>query len=465
MNAKRTRQAGSVTLLALCFSTAMGIAVASYLALCSRSNAFSMRALYHSRAQEFAQIGLEEALWAINRNSWSTSGSDSATAWTTSGTSRTTVMSFALDSQAGTAQVTVTIDNFASAGPTWPTVTSAARLTLGSGQTFNQTLRADLQPAPLFAHAIASAASYVSFTTGGTVDSWNSDPDHDSATAAVPYAFTAGNAANYNAVVASGGTDTFGVTLGQATVRGYVATVGRPVSYSVSGSPPGSVVGPATPAAVKVDTARLGKSAFIPVAPVFEVVLPATSGPNYGGIVSNALTLASTLLSAPATADVFETSGDLSVLGVPLISPSLTFTRPTKLIVRGNLTIAGSGRITVSATGSLELFVTGDITIGADGFQNQTGEPRKLAVFSTAPATANPIRYTSTADFCGVVYAENCPIDIRQNATFYGALLSRDYVRFSTSATAPVFHYDSALRLVRFDGVSTPYVLQAVTEL
>ena len=75
------------------------------------------------------------------------------------------------------------------------------------------------------------------------------------------------------------------------------------------------------------------------------------------------------------------------------------------------------------------------------------------------------LQYTTANDFCGVIYCENVPIDIRQNATFYGALLSKDYVRFSNSATNPVFHYDSALRQVRFSGVSTPYVLKNVSEL
>jgi hypothetical protein len=63
-----------------------------------------------------------------------------------------------------------------------------------------------------------------------------------------------------------------------------------------------------------------------------------------------------------------------------------------------------------------------------------------------------------------VIYAGSKPIDIQRNAAFYGALLSDQYVRFSGSATAPVFHYDTALRSRRFQNVTTPYIINQLTE-
>jgi hypothetical protein len=135
-----------------------------------------------------------------------------------------------------------------------------------------------------------------------------------------------------------------------------------------------------------------------------------------------------------------------------------------KLIVNGDLSISGAGRITVTPTGSLQLFVLGDVTIGGGGIRNQTGDPKKLAIFCTSGATADALEFTTTENFCGVIFCENKPIDIRQNATFHGALLSRQFVRFSASATAPIFHYDSALRQTRFAHVTTPYIIRQITE-
>jgi hypothetical protein len=139
------------------------------------------------------------------------------------------------------------------------------------------------------------------------------------------------------------------------------------------------------------------------------------------------------------------------------------------MVVNGNFTIGsglfGPAQIVVRPpNGELEIFVTGNGDIGGNGIQNQTKDPSKVSIFFTNSSTVTPVNYTTGADFYGVIYSVNKPIDIRQNANFYGALLSGQYVRFSTSATAPVFHYDTALRKVRFKNVTTPFIIDQLTE-
>src|SRR3954471_18490199 len=166
----------SVTLVALCFTCVLAIALSSYLALYQRSYDFSTRALLDNKARQLAQTGLEEALWALNQNVWTDSGPTSDTAWTITGADRTVALAYGSLGQGATGRVTLTVTNFASAGPTWPVITSTANVTLDDGRTFTKTLRATTGPAPLFGNAIASAHSYVSFVSQGIVDSWNSDP-------------------------------------------------------------------------------------------------------------------------------------------------------------------------------------------------------------------------------------------------------------------------------------------------
>jgi Tfp pilus assembly protein PilX len=461
------RPRGAVSLLVLCLISALGVAVGSYFALLMHNQRLAGRHLQNERARELAQCGLEEALWALNQASWNSSGPAGTTAWTTSGPNRSAVLSYPALGPGAAGEVTVTIANYASTGPTWPTIAVQAVLTLPDGSTIARGLEATTAPAPLFGNAIASANAGVVFGAGGTVDSWNSNPDNNPATAAVAYSFTAGNPANYAAVVAGRDTGggTHGVTLTQATVNGYVATFGKAVGYSVSSVPPGRVRGPATAAGVNVDTTRLSRSAFVPVAPVFDVVLPSTGGANYGGLLGSVLDLVSALLLAPLGIDLYKTNGDLVILGIPLVSPNLVVDRPLKIIVDGNLTIGGlGGRITITPTGSLQLFVTGDCTIGGAGIVNQNVDPATCAIFCTSNLTGDTLQYTSSSDFRGVIYCKNKPIDIRQNATFYGALLSSQQISFSNAATAPVFHYDSALRSTRFPQITTPYVISLLTE-
>jgi hypothetical protein len=133
-----------------------------------------------------------------------------------------------------------------------------------------------------------------------------------------------------------------------------------------------------------------------------------------------------------------------------------------KLIVDGNVVISNTGKITVTPTGSLQIFAAHDVTLGGNGIVNQTNDPRKVALFATS-ISGNTVQYATTASFCGVIYAENSPIEIQQNATLTGALLSGESVSFLGSATAPVLHYDIALRRARFSNVTTPYLITSLT--
>ena len=460
----RSRRRGSVALAALSLTTALGVAVGSYLALITHGHRLGARQFQNDRAAELIQVGLVEALWALSQNTWSSSGPANNTPWTTSGTTRSVVLDYGALGNGATGQVALAIGNHAGTGPVWPVVNVTATVTLNDGRTITQTQRAELRPAPLFGNAIASAEAGVSFNQGGTVDSWNSDPDNNPATAAVAYGFVAGNPTNHAAVVAGRDDGTHGVVLTRAQIRGYVATFGQPVAFSVSGSPPGRVQGPATAAGVDMDPARMSRSAFVPFAPVFTVTPPATSGPAYGGLLGTVLALVNALLSAPPAVEVYKVNGNLTIMGIPLLSPNLTVDRPLKLIIEGNLTISGAGKITVTTNGSLEVFVAGDCTIGGNGIDNKNVQPARCALYATSASTSDTLLYNTGADFRGVIYAENKPIDIQQNATFYGALLSRRQIRFTAGATAPVFHYDTALRTTRFPGIKTPYVISKLTQ-
>lgn len=459
------RRRGAIALAVLCLVTAMGVAVASYFSLVGQSRQLGARQFQDDRARELAQIGLEEALWALNQNAWSASGPANNVAWTTSGGTRSAVVDYGALGHGASGVVKLAIANFASTGPVWPTVTVEAVVTLTDGRFITKKLQAATAPAPLFGNAIASANASVSFNAGGTVDSWNSDPDNNPATAAVPYSFSSGNSANYAAIVAGRDNGTHGVVLTQATVRGYVTTFGQPVSYSVSGAPPGRVKGPATAASVEVDPARVGRSAFVPLAPTFGVTLPPTSGPTYGGLIGLILDLVTALLGAPPAVDTFRTAGNFTIPSLPILPYTWTINRPVKLIVNGDFTLGNNGGIVIAPGGSLQIFVSGDCTIGGNGIVNQNVDPSTCAIFATSTSTTDSLQYATSADFRGVIYCENKPIEIRQNATFYGALLSRQQVSFTAGATAPVFHYDTALRTKRFAQIATPYVLSQVAEL
>ena len=64
----RTSERGSALLASLCFAMVMAIALGSYLTLCTRSLQLSTRNLNSAHSVELAETGMEEALWALNKN-------------------------------------------------------------------------------------------------------------------------------------------------------------------------------------------------------------------------------------------------------------------------------------------------------------------------------------------------------------------------------------------------------------
>ncbi len=75
-------------LLALCFVAVLGISLASYLALASRSMQLSNRAVKQGQADQLAELGIEEGLRAMNLNLFSAADTNAALAdWSSGGTS------------------------------------------------------------------------------------------------------------------------------------------------------------------------------------------------------------------------------------------------------------------------------------------------------------------------------------------------------------------------------------------
>jgi len=68
------RPRGSVVLVALCFVAVIGIALAGYIAVASQAMNVSNRSFYTNTATQFAEMGLERALYALNENTWTATG-------------------------------------------------------------------------------------------------------------------------------------------------------------------------------------------------------------------------------------------------------------------------------------------------------------------------------------------------------------------------------------------------------
>jgi hypothetical protein len=106
---------GTVTLVALCFVAVMGITLAGYIAVCSRAMNLSNRTFQAGLSKQLAEVGVDEALRAFNKNDWADwSNSGTAADWTVSATTATCNLTFPSGKfgQGVTGSVKIRIDNY-----------------------------------------------------------------------------------------------------------------------------------------------------------------------------------------------------------------------------------------------------------------------------------------------------------------------------------------------------------------
>jgi hypothetical protein len=119
---RRQSQRGSVLLVALCFMTVLGISLASYIAVSSRTMQISNRTAQSGLSRQLAESGIDEALRAFNANNWSgwsanpTGITGGTTAWSLDTTNKraTRTLTFAATKlgQGATASIKVRVDNY-----------------------------------------------------------------------------------------------------------------------------------------------------------------------------------------------------------------------------------------------------------------------------------------------------------------------------------------------------------------
>ena len=413
---------GSALLASMCFASVLALALGSYITLCYRTLALSSRTVQSTRSLELAETGMEEALWALNKNNWS--------GWSINGTTATkTVNDFAYDSGVS-GRITLTVASYdGSAGPR--TVTAAGVITQPDGTTQTRTLTSTSAKVPLFVNAVAAVSGRVRFRSGGTVDSYDSTLGEYSA-----------QSPGYSAILSAGSTSmsTAPIQITNAQIKGYAASGGATPSYGTSGR----LLGP-TSGDTRIDTSRISSS---PYQPRFDEVIPSGAGTT---LPSGSATIG----TAGATATELYYATDVTLNG----SQELTVNGPVVIVVSGDLTIANNAKIRIASTGSLRIHVDGDLTIGGNGIENETKLPKKLVIISTNSPSDSYSMATNTP-FYGLIYAPVSALTISNNQTIYGALVAKS-VTFNAS---PTIHYDVSLRSTIIDGVETPYAVSEFRE-
>ncbi|MCW5547920.1 MAG: hypothetical protein KIT44_03065 [Opitutaceae bacterium] len=426
----RRRQRGSVLIVALLLMAVIALMLASYLGLNLNSTRQAQRAFHGSAALNLAETGAEEAVWSFNRataghaDAWQGWADDGKAAWR-----RFDDFDFTRQTR-GSVQVYTTSRQ--PAPGVNPRIMVLASVSPPDGTPLTRMLEVTLRRRSYFASGLVAKDSITFSGTNTSVDSWDSDPDDNPATAAVPYG---PGVRRDRGIVASTSFVNQAVLLNHADVWGYVYTGG---ALPVVGNN-GSIRGADTPEDVTVDPNRIATDFIAEFPPVFS--------PEHG----------THLLSVGAT---LGTVGETTVWRCPAIqlngNKTLTILGHVTLILTAGpgisaLDITGNASILIPEGSSLTVYVEGNVKIAGKGIGNANARPLAFLLWGTAQDPGGQdIQIAGNGALKAAVYAPAADVKINGNGDVMGAVVAHRITLVGNAA----FHYDESL--ARY-GDDTPF--------
>ena len=458
-------QRGSLLIVSMILCAIIGISIVSYLNLGKSAQTISNRALYNNGAMNIAEYGMEEAMYSINKmvndasytwTGWTSanSGADAYRKWT----------SFTLGQNA-TGQVRVYVKH--ADGVLAPTILARSTVTLGGATSapIEKWIKVTLAMTSKFANGLV-AKNTISFSgTNASVDSWNSDPDNNSATAPIGYSTTT---RNDNGSVGSISV-TSAVTVNNADIFGYVATGGTPATIG-----PNGLIGPF---GTSSGTVAAGHSSTDFTASFDNVSAPTTYSYTPIATIGGNYSLPSDAGASPAADGKYY-----------IECPAINFNNKT-LTVEANKQVVlkltntgsgasaaisvggGSGVIQLNTDAQLIVYTSGDISIAGKGISNgvdgadagttieanEMGQPKNFQIWGTKTSGTQGIDIAGNGALSAIVYAPFGSVRINGNGDVAGSIVANDITVVGNAQ----FHYDESLGA--FGG--NPYRVAAWTEL
>ncbi|WP_414663209.1 DUF7305 domain-containing protein [Horticoccus sp. 23ND18S-11] len=441
MNLSRPRnlhsRRGSLMIVAMIIAAVIGISLASYLQLGRTSLSISNRALYNNAAMNLAENGLEEAMYSINKKiadpsyNWTGWTTGSGNAWKQFPTAGT----YTFD-QGATGIVRVTVYGYLG---TAPSAVARSTITLGNdpNRTIEKWVRIQLRKTSKFANGLV-AKQFVRFNgNNASVDSWNSDPDNNAGTAAIPYS---AGVRRDNGTVGSVSVSVDAILVQNADIWGYAATGGSQPTVGPNGliGPFGTASGATDPTHVSTDFS----ANFDPV------TAPATAGYALGA-VTNTLTLPRGGDTTAADGKYYYSATSINVNNKVIRVQGtnekvvLKLTDTTTSIDIGG----GSGELRVDTGCTLEIYAPGDIKIAGNGIMNggttaaTANQPAALQIWGTKTSGVQDIQIAGNGVLSAVVYAPQGSLKINGNGDVGGSFVANDITLVGNAA----FHYDESL--------------------
>jgi Tfp pilus assembly protein PilX len=466
---------GSLLVVAMIFSSIIGIMLVSYIQLARTAQTLSNRAVYNNGAVNLAERGLEEAMYSVNQSIANPSYLWSGDGWTESGSNAYRKWTETAQSQNTTTVNRVYVYNFA--GISAPKIVSRATVTLGgvNSRPVEKWIEVTLAKTSKFSNGLVAKNSIVFNGNGITIDSWNSDPNGDGSVIH-PYSSAY---RNDNGTAGSISVSTSAVNVGQGDVWGYVATGGADPTNSVGNN--GSVLG-----SDSVNDGTWTKSTVDPdrISTQFSATFDAVTVPTtYKNSTTPAVyTPISTITGTVTLPRPGDTAGPdgYYYYSTPKIDvgshESLTITGKVLLKLTDTSSsirmTAGDSVISIGLNGMLEAYGAGDVSLSGQGIANgvdsadagtdisdaEAGRPQQFQFYGTKTSGTQSIDLTGGSAFRGTIYAPQGNVKVAGGAVTSGSIVAND-ITLNGGAT---FHYDESLAAL---GGNSPFRVSKWKEL
>jgi hypothetical protein len=431
---------GAILIVVMLIMAIIAVVLGSYLSLNLTTSRLANRSYCANTAFGLAEAGAEEALWSFNQTA---AGSSSAwTSWQRNGTAAWNKFTDFDLSPNTTGWVKVYVDNNQPAGGARPKIVALGSVSPANGVSATKMLEVTLQHRSLFAGGLVARESVTFRGANASVDSWNSDPDHDSATPALPYSFAA---RRDRGSVASTSVLNNAAQVNEAHVWGYVATGGAQPEVGSNGS----IRGADTPADVRIDPARIATdftANFPPaVAPGDGIPVPSITSSVTLGTAGRATSWRCPVIKL-AGSDTLTVQGDVTLV--------LTAGPASQAI-----SVTGRASIVVPAGASLALFVEGDVLIAGNGLANANPTPVSCLIWGTNTSIGGQdLQIAGNGALGAALYAPNGAVTVNGNGDVMGAIVA---ATITLTGNAD-FHFDESLGTY---GTTTPYGVARWREL
>ncbi len=416
----RRNQRGAILIVALLLAALIAVGLGSYINLNLSSSRLAKRTFNGYAALNLAEAGAEEAVWSFNRTqrgdteAWSKWTNNGSAAW-----QKFSDFSFGANT---TGSVKVYVDTFRPSTNSRPKIVAQSSIAAPGETPVTRMLEVTLRRRSLFANGLV-AKDTVSFAGAvASVDSWNSDPDNNDATAAVPYSSAV---RTDHGTVASTAVVNSAVLVNQANIWGYVATGGGQPDVGTNGT----IRGVSTPSGVKIDPSRISTDFNAD----FDLVLVPVDG--------------TVLTTVGATLGTLGTKTKWRI-------PSIALTGTQTLTILGDVTIVltattgnaldvgGTAQIIVPAGSKLTIYVETHLKIAGKGLANGNIQPASCQIYGVSNSPGGQdLEIVGNGSLCAVVYAPNGNVEIKGNGDVMGSIVANK-IKIAGNAD---FHYDESL--------------------